>query len=227
MCVYIPQKALWMPNVAFPLLSLSPHSSHHSAHQDWVMMPWDRVSLEFCCPSLSGLPCALRTISSFIGKRSWITVIIPEEREFPLRFPPRRNQIHPILHFAEAFLPNCWESPVLGRWFQIFYETDHIVSCAGHLNCSTYSKSCRFCVFMSSDPVFGTQPTKTQGEVLREHFTKSEICEVSGFHREWFCLEMPRMGDFTRFYPGGGVSEQEEEPWNGAGTPEQGWGPVC
>lgn len=44
-----------------PLLSPSTHNSHHSAHQDRVMMPLDPVFMEICCASL-GLPCALRRI---------------------------------------------------------------------------------------------------------------------------------------------------------------------
>lgn len=173
------------------------------------------VSLEICCPSLSGLPCALRTISSFTEKRSWITVIIPEEREFPLQFPPRINQIHLILPFAEAFLPNCWRSSVLERWFQIFlYETDHVVLvCCSPKVLYIFQKLQVLC-FYEFRSCFGhtTKWSKSQDEVLREHFTKSEVWKVSGFHREYFCLEVPRMGDFTSFYPGGGDSEQAEEP---------------
>lgn len=69
--VYIPQKALWMPNFAFPTPLPSPHNSHGSAHQDWVRMPCDSASLEICCPSLSGLPCALKTFS-FVEKRCFL-----------------------------------------------------------------------------------------------------------------------------------------------------------
>lgn len=73
MCVYPAEGSLIECQMLYsPLLSPSPHNSLRAAHQDWVMMPWDTVFLEICCSSLSGLPSALRTISSFVEKRSFL-----------------------------------------------------------------------------------------------------------------------------------------------------------
>lgn len=88
-----------------PLLCPSPHNSHRSAHQDWVMMPWDTASLGICCPSLSGLPCALRMISSMVEKRSFLYYCnYPRRERISL---PISSKDKPISHYFAL----CRSSP--------------------------------------------------------------------------------------------------------------------
>lgn len=161
-CVHIPHSGslnarCCIPHSSAPALTIP--IVQHTRVEWWcfgIQLPW-KSAVPGCQDCL--VPSE-RSAHSWKREAFWITVIIPEQREFPFQSPPRINQFHTILSFAGALLPNCWESPALERWFPIFlYETDHIVLCAGHLKGSTCSKSCRFCVFMSSDPALGTQPS--------------------------------------------------------------------